>query len=105
MKKIFQRKIYKKIEQWKNKHDHILIIEGARQIGKSSVIEEFGRTHYENLIVMNFIETPELAKIFKENLNGERIIEEISLYFSQSINSQTLIFFDEIQNVKKLLLL
>jgi hypothetical protein len=78
-----------------------LLVEGARQIGKSEIIERFGRENYKNLIILNFIKHPELQEIFEFNLDPIRILDDIGLLFQVKIDRDTLLFFDEIQECGK----
>jgi uncharacterized protein len=87
---------------WKgNKNRKPLIVRGARQVGKTWIVKEFGRTQYQNMAYVNFENAPELANLFKQDLNPKRIISALSTYLGININSNnTLIFFDEIQSVE-----
>ena len=81
-----------------------LLIYGARQIGKTYSILEFGNTEYANVLYCNFEDNAELAAIFEQNLNPERIIRSLSAMFSVQITrANTLIFFDEIQACERAL--
>lgn len=85
--------------EWKNSEERKpLIIRGARQVGKTWLMKEFGKLHYENYVYFNFDEEEELSSIFQSNKNPTRIIELLSLLSNQKINpTKTLIIFDEIQ--------
>ncbi len=91
--------------KWKNSADRMpLLLNGARQVGKSYLGLMFGKTHYKNLVYVNFEGNTEFAKIFERDLNPQRIITEISLKTGQNIfENDTLIFFDEIQTCEKAL--
>ncbi len=84
---------------WKNSSERKpLIIRGARQVGKTWLMKEFGKLHYENFVYFNFDEEEELSSIFQSNKNPQRIIELLSLLSNQKIEpSKTLIIFDEVQ--------
>lgn len=84
---------------WKNSEERKpLIIRGARQVGKTWLMKEFGRLHYKSCVYFNFDEEDELSSIFESNKNPERIIELLSLLSNQKIEKHTtLIIFDEIQ--------
>ena len=87
--------------EWKNsKWKKPLLVKGARQIGKTYIIREFGKQNYESYIELNFLLYPEHRKYFDGNLDVEKIISEISLDFEnvKFINQKTLIFLDEIQD-------
>lgn len=84
---------------WKEKKDRKpLIIKGARQVGKTWLLKEFGESFYENFIYLNFDEESELNSIFETNKNPQRILELLSLVKGQPIYPEkTLIIFDEVQ--------
>lgn len=94
-----KRLIIDKLLNWKNSINRKpLIVYGARQIGKTYTILDFGKTEYDNVLYCNFENDKELHKLFERNLNPERIIEALKVYYSCSvIKGKTLIFFDEIQ--------
>lgn len=94
-----ERLIAQKLNNWKNSSNRKpLIINGARQIGKTYTVLDFGKKEYSNVLYCNFENDKELSQIFSQNLNPERIIKSLEAYFSVSIIKQnTLIFFDEIQ--------
>jgi predicted AAA+ superfamily ATPase len=93
------RKIAQDLARWKvSPRRKPLILKGARQVGKTYSLQEFGKQHFENVHTVNFEARPELAEIFAKNLIPARIIEELSLVFGRNIDSKTdLIIFDEIQ--------
>ena len=93
------RKIMKYLEAWKNnEYRKPLILQGARQVGKTYSILEFGRTHYENVAYFNFETNPKLADIFEENISPDYLIPLLSHIASQTIiREKTLIIFDEVQ--------
>ena len=83
---------------WKNEKEHFpLLVRGARQVGKSSVIREFGK-NFEHFLEINFEISPEVTKVFEQDLIPQRICQELSLIFNVPIEAgKTLLFFDEIQ--------
>ena len=85
--------------EWKHSIERKpMILRGARQVGKTWIMKEFGREHYENFVYFNFDEEDELASIFKVNKNPARIIELLSIIAGVKIlPERTLIIFDEIQ--------
>ena len=93
------RKIMKFLETWKeNKHRKPLILQGARQVGKTYSILEFGRTYYENVAYFNFETNPKLNATFEENISPEYLIPILSHIAGQTIvREKTLIVFDEMQ--------
>ena len=95
-----KRLIFDKLIEWKNSSSRKpLLIKGARQVGKTYALLEFGRNYYDNVVYLHFEgNTETLNKIFAPDLNPKRIIEEISVYAKQTIfPNKTLIIFDEIQ--------
>ncbi len=93
------RKITGFLEEWKNSpYRKPLILQGARQVGKTYSVLEFGRTHYENVAYFNFETDPKLNKTFDENISPDYLIPVLSHIAKQTIiKEKTLIIFDEIQ--------
>lgn len=97
---MLKRKIYDALLEWKKKKDReCLLVQGARQIGKTFIIEEFGKKNYASYIYLNFYQNPEHKKIFEGSLEAVEIYKKISLYVSnvRFAERDTLLFFDEIQ--------
>ncbi|MCL2322225.1 MAG: ATP-binding protein [Oscillospiraceae bacterium] len=93
------RKIMNYLIPWKqSKYRRPLIIQGARQVGKTYSILEFGRDNYENVAYFNFETNPSLNKTFDENIDPKYLIPILSRIASQTIiPEKTLIVFDEVQ--------
>lgn len=93
------RKIQHFLTQWKeNPYRKPLILQGARQVGKTYSVLEFGRIHYENVAYFNFETTPKLSSTFDENISPDYLIPILSRIANQTIiRGETLIIFDEIQ--------
>lgn len=93
------RKIINYLVEWKNsEYRKPLILQGARQVGKTYAILEFGRTHYENVAYFNFETTPKLIDTFAENISPSYLIPVLSHICGNSIvKEKTLIVFDEVQ--------
>ena len=93
------RKIMSFLESWKESpHRKPLILQGARQVGKTYSVLEFGRTHYENVAYFNFETNPKLKDTFDENISPDYLIPVLSRIAGQTIvREKTLIVFDEIQ--------
>lgn len=93
------RKISAFLESWKESaHRKPLILQGARQVGKTYSILEFGRTHYENVAYFNFETNPKLNETFAENISPDYLIPILSHIAGVSIvRDKTLIVFDEVQ--------
>ena len=94
-----KRFITDKLIDWKKSNDRKpLILKGARQVGKTFILKEFGEKNYENVAYFNFDHDEGLADLFLNTKNPQRIIEQLSLANGKKINPQsTLIIFDEIQ--------
>lgn len=94
-----ERTCINQLIEWKNSpRRKPLIIEGARQVGKTWLVKEFGKSHYQNCIYVNFEQEKGLQNIFEKDLNPQRIIETLQLYTNKVIRPEdSLIFFDEIQ--------
>ncbi len=98
---MLKRKIYDVLVEWKKtKKTECLLINGARQVGKTYIIEKFGKDHYKSYIYINFIKSPDTKNIFEGSLESEEIYKRISLYIPNTkfIKNDTLIFLDEIQS-------
>ena len=93
------RKIAEFLENWKeSEHRKPLILQGARQVGKTYSILEFGRTNYENVAYFNFETNPKLNETFEENISPDYLIPILSHIAGQTIiREKTLIVFDEVQ--------
>ena len=105
---MLERKIYAELLQWKRKRQQeklkkCLIVKGARQVGKSYIIQEFGRREYASFINIDFYSHPELKKIFEGELTSEAIYKRISANIPgvKLVPGKTLIFLDEIQRCGK----
>ncbi len=95
MKRIIENELI----AWKNnKARKPLILRGARQVGKTYILREFGKNFFLKFHYLNFEENPEICKIFEADFNPKRIISEISILLRQNIKMEKdLIIFDEIQ--------
>ena len=93
------RKIMNYLEVWKeSKHRKPLILQGARQVGKTYSVLEFGRNNYENVVYFNFETNPKLNETFEENISPDYLIPILSHIAGQTIvKEKTLIIFDEVQ--------
>ena len=98
--KRLKRKIDSYLVDWKNNPNRLpLIIKGARQIGKTNAIRNFGENNYSLFIEINFALNPEFKTIFDRSFNIDEVIKEITLRRPEieMIPNETLIFFDEMQ--------
>lgn len=93
------RKIMDYLEAWKeSKHRKPLILQGARQVGKTYSVLEFGRNNYENVVYFNFETNPKLNETFEENISPDYLVLILSHIAGQTIvKEKTLIIFDEVQ--------
>ncbi len=94
-----KRNIFNSLIQWKNDDSkHPLLIRGARQVGKTYIIEQFAKQEFSNVIIINFERDKEYRDIFNVTFDPVKIIEKISLISGKKIViGKTLVFFDEIQ--------
>ena len=94
---MIKRHIYKEITRFYKETNKALLITGARQVGKTYTIRQFGKS-YESFIEINFIENPDAINIIKNTIDSKDILRRISLLTNQPlIKNKTLIFFDEVQ--------
>ena len=100
-----ERKNIIQLKAWKNSPNRKpLIVLGARQIGKTYSVLDFGKTEYENVVYCNFESEPDLSQLFQGKIAPEEIIKSLEAAKSTEIKkSTTLIFFDEIQACEKAL--
>lgn len=93
------RKIMNYLEKWRQSlHRKPLILQGARQVGKTYSLLAFGRTHYENVAYFNFETNPKLNATFDEDISPAYLIPILSHIAGQTIvREKTLIIFDEVQ--------
>lgn len=94
-----------KLYKWKNsKRRKPLIIEGARQVGKTWLMKEFGKQAYADTVYINFDSNSRMADLFSADLDTERLILGLELYAGRKINPEnTLLIFDEVQEVPRAL--
>lgn len=94
-----KRKIVKELLEWKSNPDKLpLLLQGARQVGKTYTLLSFGKEYYKNVAYFSMEESKEISAIFERDLNPERIILELAALSGQSIfPDDTLLIFDEIQ--------
>ena len=80
-----------------------LVIRGARQVGKTWLMKEFGKQEFKNFVYINFDSNPDMANLFEGSLQIPRLISGLQIYSGQKITSDTLLIFDEIQEVPRAL--
>lgn len=101
---MLNRKIMNQLLEWKNKKEKMcLVIKGARQVGKTYIIDKFAQENYKNYIYINFIEKPSYKNIFEGDLDAETIIKQITVNIPNArlVPNETIIFLDEIQDCPK----
>ncbi len=101
---MLKRKFYDTLVEWKNSHKkECLLVKGARQIGKTFTIDQFGRENYESYLYINFILRPECREIFEDNFEAENLFKRLTVFFQdfKLVPGKTLIFLDEIQKCPK----
>ena len=99
---IFKRKIYSKLLDWKNNwaNERALLIQGARRIGKSTIVEEFGKNEYKSYILIDFQrDLANIEELFKTDINDlDSFFRKLSLIYGTTLYpNNSLIIFDEIQ--------
>lgn len=94
-----QRELMKDLIKWKeSSRRKPLILKGARQVGKTYLLNEFGSKYYENIAYFNFDNDIELNNVFEQTKDSKRILEQLSLIVEKTIKpGKTLIIFDEVQ--------
>ncbi len=99
------RKIITELKEWKNKKDRLpLILKGARQVGKTWILQEFGKECFDDVLYINFENAGNIANLFEGNIEPNRIIEYLSALNHKKIEPEkTLIIFDEIQELPRAL--
>jgi predicted AAA+ superfamily ATPase len=98
-----ERKIIEKMVLWKNKENRKpLIIQGARQVGKTWIMKAFGEAYFQNVAYINFESSVRLQSVFKDDFDINRIISVFEIETNVNINPQTtLLILDEIQEAEK----
>ena len=98
---MFKRKIYEKLKRWKNESNGktALLIEGARRVGKSTIVEEFAKNEYESYILIDFAMATQLVKdLFKDVSDLNYIFLQLQLQYRVDLHERnSLIIFDEVQ--------
>lgn len=94
-----KRQLYSKLTAWKTgERRKPLLLQGARQVGKTWLLKQFGNNEYESISYFNFEQNPELSSLFQSSLSPELLIDSLSAFSGKAIfPEKTLIFFDEIQ--------
>ena len=102
LEKTLRRLILEQLYKWKQKeHRKPLLIYGARQVGKSWIMEEFGKTQFPDFVYVNFERNERICDLFEKTLEPSIILQGLEIEARQKISSDTLIIFDEIQACPK----
>lgn len=100
-----ERLLMNELVKWKNKKNRKpLIIQGARQVGKTWIMKEFGKRYYDHVVYINFENNDRMRDVFEMDFDMERIISAIKVEYGKMFDADnTLLIFDEIQEVPKAL--
>ena len=95
-----KREIYSRLLEWKNSHMRKpLMLYGARQVGKTYILTEFGKNEFDEMIHINCYHNPIIENIFSGDADTKRILMELSVFTGKNIDSSVFLFFDEVQEV------
>ena len=98
---MLQRNVYDSLKEWKERKSgkKCLVVRGARQVGKTYIVERFGENEYDSFIEINFLRNPGMKDIFSGDLDANSLIRNFSLYKPDAVftEGRTLLFIDEIQ--------
>lgn len=99
------RKIITELKEWKERKDRLpLILKGARQVGKTWILQEFGKECFDDVLYINFENAGNISNLFDGNIEPNRIIEYLSALNHKKVEPEkTLIIFDEIQELPRAL--
>ena len=93
-----ERKLMNDLLNWKDKKNRKpLILNGARQVGKTWILKEFGRQYFDNFVYLNFDNNAEVAGLFSLGYQPKRLLEEIANLTQEKVTKNTLVIFDEVQ--------
>ena len=97
---MLKRKIINELETWmKNQSHEALLVKGARQVGKTTTIREFGKRHYAHFVEINFEQDPQAKEAFSGSRDANTVLSRLSVMgYGPFVEHKTLIFFDEIQS-------
>ena len=92
------RKILEELKKWKEEYKMPLMLIGARQTGKTYILEEFCKSNFDNYVYINLDKEENIGKVFEESIDPDTIIEKIEIIKNVIIKPEnTIIFLDEIQ--------
>ena len=94
-----KRDIYSQLESWRHSpRRKPLVLNGARQVGKTYALQHFGKTYFKNMVYLNFEKDPKLAEYFEGSLDPKQILKFLGLHTGSTIDpGNTLLVFDEVQ--------
>jgi predicted AAA+ superfamily ATPase len=100
-----KRDIYQKLHEWKQSvRRKPLVLNGARQVGKTYALKHFGRAEYRNTVYLNFEKDEKIGRYFEETLDPEKLLKTLSIHTETEIEPErTLLIFDEVQECPKAL--
>lgn len=99
-----KRKFWEELKEWKEKQSETpLMVVGARQIGKTYIIDKFCKENYKDYIYLNLMDEEGIVEIFNESIPTENKVKKMELLLGRLITEETIIFFDEIQESEKLI--
>ena len=100
-----ERLVLQNLHSWRNKKNRLpLILKGARQVGKTWLLKEFGRTGFKDYLYINFENNPSMSDLFEGSIDPHRILELLGALHGKKITpGDTLLIFDEIQEVPRAL--
>jgi uncharacterized protein len=100
-----KRAAMERLIEWKNRTDRRpLILRGARQVGKTWLMKEFGRLQFESVVYVNFEDNPRMQRLFESDLTIPRLLQGISIETGVTVDPErTLLVFDEVQEVPRAL--
>lgn len=101
---MLRRSAYDQLLDWKSKsHRKALLVDGPRQVGKTYLLEEFGRREYRDFVKIDFLRDEDAQRRFGSAMSAERVVELVSLAAGHElVPGETLVFFDEIQKAQNL---
>lgn len=99
-----KRKFWNKLLQWKEQNIEMpLMVVGARQVGKTYIIDKFCKENFNDYVYINLKDEPDIIEIFKESISTSDKVRKLELKLNRSIKEETVIFFDEIQESEELI--
>jgi predicted AAA+ superfamily ATPase len=100
-----ERKISKILKEWKESKSRLpLLLHGARQVGKTYTLLQFGKSDFQNVVYLNFENNTELQKVFGGDISPKKLLPQLQLIAGQSIlEEKTLLIYDEVQTCERAL--